>query len=156
MINCDHKIPSSSSRKKRAVVTELKPKIPFDVSLTPTNLPEPIEVIYVSRYDKYIFHELNISDPLKPVQVHLKHNLSFALKMFIGINEKPTDQKSFRNFTVNMTQSVLLSVEDLSGFVNESVNGTVYVAVRSSGDRYFDIFKNGHLKVGSYLKNTKV
>ena len=135
MFNCDHKMTNKTSRKKRAIDTPtiLSPKIPFDVSLKPTYLPDPIEVVNKSHYDKYIYHELNISDPSLPVQVNLKHNLSFALRLYIGINAMPTDEKHLESHTVSMTHSVLISTEELSKFVNESSNGTVYVAVRSAG-----------------------
>ena len=121
MINCDHKLPSTK-RKKRAVTSNLSPKVPFDVSLVPTKLPDPIVVTNKSQYDKFIFHELNTSIPLKPVQIYIKHNLSFSLWLSVGINKKPTDDQSFLNYTVNETQSALLSVEELSNFINESMN----------------------------------
>ena len=139
MLSCDHKMPSSTSnkRKKRAVANELTAKVPYDVSLIPSNLPEAIEVFNKSLYNYSICHELNMSAPVKPVQVYIKHNLNFTLKMLIGFNNKPTDEKNYKNFTVNETASVLLSVEEVSNFVNESMNGTVYVCVRSSGKATF-------------------
>lgn len=98
--------PDGSRRKRSVPVTStLNPVIPFTVSLVPKDLPEP-EVVDKPKAAGLVYHQIEISDPARPIQINIYPRDMELLNVYGDINQKPTVTNYTWNFTIPHLQYI--------------------------------------------------
>ncbi len=144
--------PPSKRRKRRSVATlqgaPLTPKVPFVLSLKPKDIPTA-EWVNATPVDvnKMIFHTVNLSTPLLPVQINIYPKTEQILSVYISTPDMPSLSNFTWNYTLprNISQVDQLSEADFTIFLqtdalemalNQSTitaNTSLFIGVRHYG-----------------------